>query len=72
MCITSDVSAFRLKHIISDPLGGNEEIVVVTTKQYMAVTDDFLRKLFPELAPNLLPRPGAFTVFIKDDDHVLH
>lgn len=49
-----------------------EEIVVVTTKQYMAVADDFLRKLFPELAPNLLPRPGAFTVFIKDDDHVLH
>ena len=70
--ITPGVSSFRLKHIISDTLGDHEEIVVVTTKQYLAVADDFLRKLFPELSPNLLPRPGAFTVFIKDDDHVLH
>ncbi len=46
------------------------EIVVVTTKQYLAVADDFLRKLFPELTPSLVPRPGAFTVFIKDDDPV--
>lgn len=56
---TPRVSSFRLRHFISDNLGDQEEIIVVTTKQYLAVTDDFLRKVFPELAPDLLHRPGA-------------
>jgi hypothetical protein len=66
------VSSYQLKNVISDTLDDDKEFVVVTTKQYIAVADDFLRKLFPELAPNLLPRTGAFTLFIKDDDYVLH
>jgi hypothetical protein len=66
------MSSFRFKHLVSGSLADQEEIVIVTSKQYLAVADDFLRKLFPELTPNLVPRPGAFTVFIKDDDHALH
>jgi hypothetical protein len=62
----------RQNHSISNSIGDDEELVVVTTKQYLAVADDFLRKLFPELVPNVLPHPGSFTVFIKDDDYVLH
>jgi len=38
-----------------------------TSKQYFAVADDFLRKLFPELTPHRLPCPGYLTVFITDD-----
>jgi hypothetical protein len=49
-----------------------DEIVVVTSKQYLAVADDFLRKLFPELTPDRLPYPGPFTVFITDDERVRH
>src|SRR5262249_40566156 len=30
-----------------------DEIVVVTSKQYFTVADDFLRRLFPDLTPNL-------------------
>ena len=63
---------FSLRQSNGDALSDHEEIVVVTRKQYIAVADDFLRKLFPELASNVLPRPCAFTVFIKDDDHVRH
>ena len=50
-----------------DAREGQEEIVVVTSKQYLAVADDFLRKLFPELTPDRLLYPGPFTVFITDD-----
>jgi hypothetical protein len=64
--------SFRLCQILSNASDNSEEVVVVTTKQYLAVADDFLRKLFPELTADVLPRPGAFTVFIKDDDYVLH
>ena len=49
-----------------------KEIVIVTSKQYLAVADDFLRKLFPELTPERLPPPGPFTVFIKDDNSIVH
>ena len=63
---------FRFSHNLHDTNENREEIVVVTSKQYLAVADDFLRRLFPELTPDRLPRPGAFTVFITDDDCVIH
>jgi hypothetical protein len=66
------MSSFRLKHNIGDTLADDDEIVVVTTKQYRAVADDFIRWLFPELTPDLLPRIGAFTVFVTDEDDVVH
>ena len=66
------VSNFRLKHLICNTLTDQEEVVVVTTKQYLAVADDFLRRLFPEITLDLVARAGAFTVFITDDDPVLH
>ena len=62
------MSSFRLAH----NLNRDEEISFVTTKQYLAIADDFLRRLFPEITPDRLPRPGAFTVFIADDDSVIH
>ena len=48
------------------------ELVILTTEQYLAVADDFLRRLSPELAPHLLPCAAGFTLFIKDDDYVPH
>ena len=56
-----------LSQNLDDTRDGQGEIVIVTIKQYVAVADDFLRKLFPELAPDRLPYPGPFTVFITDD-----
>ena len=64
------MSNSRCSHNLTDNRDGQEEIVVVTSKQYLAVADDFLRKLFPELTPDRLPHPGPFTVFIADD--VIH
>ena len=46
--------------------------LIVTTKQYIAIADDFLRKLFPEITPDRLPYPGHITVFVIDDYSVLH
>ena len=66
------MSSLRFSHRLKDTRCDQEEIVVVTTKQYLAIADDFLRRLFPELTPDRLPRPGAFTVFITDDDSVIH
>ena len=70
--LTPPVSNFRFGHSLNVTPDDQEEIVIVTTKQYLAVADDFLRRLFPEITPDRLPYPGPFTVFIKDDDYVLH
>jgi hypothetical protein len=66
------MSGFRFSHNLSFSREDREEIVIVTSKQYLAVADDFLRKLFPELTPDRLPYPGPFTVFITDDERVRH
>jgi hypothetical protein len=67
------MSNIRISHNLIDNRVSQEEFVV-TSKQYLAVAvaDDFLRKLFPELTPDRLPYPGPFTVFITDDECVLH
>jgi hypothetical protein len=64
------MSEFRFSHNLSFSHEEREEIVIVTSKQYLAIADDFLRKLFPELTPDRLPYPGPFIVFITDD--VIH
>jgi len=61
------MSGFRFSNNLSFSREDREEIVIVTSKQYLAVADDFLRKLFPELTPDPLPYPAPFTVFISDD-----
>jgi hypothetical protein len=61
------MSNFRFSDNRNKTRHGQEEMVIVTSKQYLAVADDFLRKLFPELTPERLPHPGPFTVFITDD-----
>ena len=61
------MSGFRFSHNLSFSHEDREEIVIVTSKQYLAVADDFLRKLFPELTPERLLYPGPLTVFITDD-----
>jgi hypothetical protein len=66
------MGGFRFRHNLSFSREDQEEIVIVTSKQYLAVADDCLRKLFPELTPDRLPYPGPFTVFITDDECVLH
>lgn len=48
------------------------EIVVVTVKQYLAVADDVLRKLFPELPSSFWTQSAQYptcSVFIKEDEH---
>ena len=57
---------------LGDSSVSQQEIVVVTTKQYLAIADDFLRKLFPEVTPDRLPYPGPLTVLVIDDYSVLH
>ena len=61
------MGGFRFSNNLSFSREDREEIVIVTSKQYLAVADDFLRKLFPELTPDRLSKPGPFTVFITDD-----
>ena len=61
------MSGFRFSHNLSFFREDREEIVIVTSKQYLAVADDFLRKLFPEITSDRLPNQGPFTVFITDD-----
>lgn len=65
------MSGFRFSHNLSFSREDREEIVIVTSKQYLAVADDFTQA-FPELTPDRLPYPGPFTVFITDDECVLH
>jgi hypothetical protein len=46
-------------------------MVVVTVKQYLAVADDVLRKLFPELPASFWAYSGQYptcSVFIKEDE----
>ena len=69
---TMAMSNLCFSDTLSDSRDEREEIVVVTNKQYLAVAGDLLRRLFPELTPDFLPHPGAFSVFIKDDDYVPH
>jgi hypothetical protein len=66
------MSGFRFSNNLSFSREDREEIVIVTSEQYLAVADHFLRELFPELTPDRLPYPGPFTVFITDDECVLH
>jgi len=66
------MSGFSFSNNLSFSCEDREEIVIVTSKQYLAVADDFLRELFPELTPDRLSNPGPFTVFITDDECVLH
>ncbi len=66
------MSNCRFSHNLSFSREDREETVIVTSKQYLAVRDDFLRKLFPELIPDRLPYPGPFTVFITDEEGVRH
>ena len=61
------MSGYRFSHNLNSSREDQKEIVIVTSKQYLAVADDFIRKLFPELTPERLPYPGPFTVFITDD-----
>jgi len=61
------MSSGRLNDNPTKAMDVQEETIVVTRKQYVAVADDFLRELFLELTPDRLPYPGPFTVFITDD-----
>ncbi len=48
------------------------ETVVVTVKQYLAVADDVLRKLFPEFPPSFWAQTGQYPtcrVFISEHEH---
>ena len=50
---------------------GQGEMVVVTIRQYLAVADDVLRKLFPELPASFWAHGGQYpscNVFIKEDE----
>jgi hypothetical protein len=50
---------------------GQAEIVLVTVKQYLAVADDVLRKLFPELPASFWAQGGQYpvcSVFINEDE----
>ena len=56
---------------VEDLLEDQGEIVVVTVKQYLAVADDLLRKLFPELPPSFWAQSAQYptcSVFIKEDE----
>jgi hypothetical protein len=66
------MSVLRFNNNLSFSREDREEIVIVTSKQYLAVADDFLRRLFPALTPDRLTYPGPFSVFIADDECVLH
>ena len=51
-----------------------KEVVTVTTKQYLAVAEDVLRKVSPDLVFRFLPLgdEDSFSVFINDLDYKLH
>jgi hypothetical protein len=71
------VTTFRSTHNAEDLLEVQGEMVVVTVKQYLAVADDVLRKLFPGLPASLWAQSAKYptcSVFIKEDelDPALH
>jgi hypothetical protein len=70
--LTPDMSNPIFSHSLNQTHNDQEEMVIVTSKQYLAVADDFLRRLFPEIHSDMLDDPGPFTVFITDDECVLH
>ena len=47
------------------------EEIIVTSRQYLAVADDFIRRVFPEFTPDVFPYPGHFNLFIKDGDKLM-
>ena len=61
------MGGFRFSQNLSFSREDREEIVIVTSKQYLAVADDFLRTLFPELTPDRLPYPGPFRQGVTPD-----
>ena len=68
------VTTLRSTHNAEDLPEVQGEMVVVTVKQYLAVADDVLRKLFPELPATFWAQYPTFSVFIKEDelDPALH
>ena len=66
------MTTLRSTHDAEDLLEVQGEMVVVTVKQYLAVVDDVLRKLFPELPPSFWAQSAQYpacSVFIKEDEH---
>ena len=62
----------KLKHYVGG-VPEQDEIVVVTTRQYEAVADDILRTLFPDLDVALSAhRSQNVTLFITDDYSIRH
>jgi hypothetical protein len=61
------MSVFRFSNNLTFSREDREELVIVTSKQYLAVAHDFLRKLFPEITPDRFPYPRRFTVVIADN-----
>jgi hypothetical protein len=66
-------NAFHLASTIEQALDPDQEIVTVTSKQYAAVAEDVLRRLFPEEGHSSLADcdQPAFTVFVKDDEYLM-
>jgi hypothetical protein len=65
------VTTLRSTRNDEDLLEVQGEMVVVTVKQYLAVADDVLRKLFPELPATFWAQSAQYptcSVFIKEDD----
>jgi hypothetical protein len=65
------VTALHSTRNAEDLLEVQGEIVVVTVKQYLAVADDVLRKLFPELPASFWAHCAQYptcSIFIKEDE----
>lgn len=74
---SSFVTTLRSTRNAEELLELQGEMVVVTVKQYLAVADDVLRKLFPELPAGFWAHSAQYptcSVFIKEDepDAALH
>ena len=65
------MTTLRSTRSAEDLLEVQGEMVVVTVKQYLAVADDVLRKLFPELPASFWAQSAQYptcSVFIKEDE----
>ena len=61
-----------LKHYLGEA-PEQDEIVIVTAKQYQAVADDLLRKLFPDVdLPLSVYGSQNVALFITDDNSQRH